>query len=465
MPIGLNQEKKDNKQILLDLIEKQFGLSNAVIMEKALKTQDKQIEQAMLEGGASLEQIGQSRGVDVSLLDRLMQNQGSIKAVGEGQPQVQTQQPQAQPQQAQPQTQQKGGGVMATALPALGKLMTMMGEAYLGQPIGSTALRQSETQLNLARAGQQQQLTPEGQLATLLKTQGLMKEQGIKGKVDVGATGVPSISVAEETGLSALEPDQQVAAYALAREIGGVRGAVKVLPSVIENLQAGKSIEQTRDELRYMEQSKEFSKDYRSAAQQLMAGESRTMANNTFDYLDDLVEQGDTEGAKSFLKRMAIKQASTDQANLMTGKERTVEFLEEIENDLSALEKSGMPTGFFSGNLENIVAKVGQVKNPEMRKVATKIATAIMQYRRSMTGVQFGMLENKEYKTLFPNINKVGAFNTATIGALKETFRGDLDKFYSLSMGDKNYKKLFGEGQEDLSQMSDEELRRIAGGK
>ena len=152
------------------------------------------------------------------------------------------------------------------------------------------------------------------------------------------------------------------------------------------------------------------------------------------------------------------------------GKERTVDFLEEIENDLATLERNGFPTGFWSGSWENLIAKVGQVQNPEMRKVATKIAVAVMSYRRSMTGVQFGMLENKEYKRIFPNINKVGQFNIASISALKETFRGDLNKFYSLSMGKKNYDKLFGEtetqGQEDISKMSDEELRAIiSGGK
>lgn len=142
MPLNIGKpEKKDNKQILLDLIEKQYGLSNAVVMEKALKTQDKQIEQAMMEGGATADQIGQTKGVDVSLLDKLMQGKPAPERVAPAQPQPQPQ-------------QQQGNGVMSTALPALGKLLMAMGEGWQGQPYGSTALRQSETQLNLAKAQQ-----------------------------------------------------------------------------------------------------------------------------------------------------------------------------------------------------------------------------------------------------------------------------------------------------------------------
>ena len=107
-----------------------------------------------------------------------------------------------------------------------------------------------------------------------------------------------------------------------------------------------------------------------------------------------------------------------------------------------------MPTGFWSGSIENLIAKVGQVKEPARRRIATKIAVAVMQYRRSMTGVQFGMKEHAEYKAVFPNIDKVDALNKANIDALKDSFKGNLDKFYSLSMGEESYKRLFKGGSQ-----------------
>lgn len=89
-----NKEKlKDNKQVLLDLISKQYGPHNAVVMDKALKTQDKQIEEAMTQGGMTANDIGKSLGIDLSSLGNKSQNPSAIP------PQQQPQQPQ-QPQSA-----------------------------------------------------------------------------------------------------------------------------------------------------------------------------------------------------------------------------------------------------------------------------------------------------------------------------------------------------------------------------
>lgn len=77
MPISQSQiKKKDRKDLLLELIEKQYGPSNAIVMEKAFKTQDKQIEQAMLEGGATADQVGSTKGIDLRQLDALIKNKG-----------------------------------------------------------------------------------------------------------------------------------------------------------------------------------------------------------------------------------------------------------------------------------------------------------------------------------------------------------------------------------------------------
>jgi hypothetical protein len=249
-------------------------------------------------------------------------------------------------------------------------------------------------------------------------------------------------SIQNTTDLSSLPTEIQPAAWSLARKIGGVRGAKDVLPTIVRNLQEGKSIDQIEDSLRYMQQSPEY-QPVRDAAQSILVNKTESQRNLAQDALDDYIQKGDTEGARSYLKRMSLANATADQQNQFVGKERTLDFLNEIEQDLSTLEKNGQPTGWIAGNWENILSRVGQVRNPALREVATKLAVNIMNYRRSMTGVQFGMQENKEYYRIFPNINKVATFNTATIKALRQAFTGDLDNFYSLSMGKNNYQKLF----------------------
>ena len=60
-----------------------------------------------------------------------------------------------------------------------------------------------------------------------------------------------------------------------------------------------------------------------------------------------------------------------------------------------------------------------------------------------MSGAQFSVPESKDYVKVFPSISKTSEFNTANINAITGVFGGDLDSFYSLSMGNDNYTKLF----------------------
>jgi len=260
------------------------------------------------------------------------------------------------------------------------------------------------------------------------------KKAGLKGK-----------SIAD---VSDITSEQQLQARALSRKIYGVRGAEFGLPAVYEEMRKGKNIDEIEDSIRYAGQSKEFAGPIRNAAQSILMNTSQDKAQTSMDYIDDLVSKGDTEGVKSQLKRLAITQAPAEMQGNMIGKERTIKLLSEIQGDLNTLEKNGVNTNIFSGTAENIASKLGTVKNPEMRKVATKISAALQNYRRSMTGVQFGMPENKEYKVMFPSIGRTANFNTANINALKEVMSGDLDNFYSLSMGEKEYRNIFKQSTE-----------------
>jgi len=266
------------------------------------------------------------------------------------------------------------------------------------------------------------------------------------------------------TDASDLSSEQQLQGRALARKIYGVRGAEFGVPAVYEEMRKGKTVDQIEDNLRYSGQSKEFA-PIRDAAQSILINANPINAQTSMDYVDDFVGRKDAEGAKQALKRLARTNAGAEESRNIVGKERTISLLTEIQEDLNKLEKMGINTNLFTGTQEQVAAKVGTVVNPEARKVATKISTAVQNYRRSMTGVQFGMPENREYKVMFPNIGRTANFNTANINALKEVMKGDLDNFYSLSMGENSYKKLFNENNPtDLSNLSDDELRKIIAG-
>ncbi len=246
---------------------------------------------------------------------------------------------------------------------------------------------------------------------------------------------------------SDLTGEQEVKARSLARKLYGVRGARDGLPAIAKLMKEGKSVDEVEDMIRFSGQSEQFTGVIRSAAQEVLINTSPAIAERTLDFMDDELSKGNITGVKSKLKRISRKTAGTEVSKQVMGKERTVEFLQEIQENLDVLERSGVDTNIFTGSIEGINKMIGRVNNPELRKVATKIATAIQTYRRGMSGVAFSVPESEEYKNMFPSISRTANFNRANIEALRETMQGDLDNFYSLSMGEENYRGLFNKPQ------------------
>lgn len=230
-----------------------------------------------------------------------------------------------------------------------------------------------------------------------------------------------------------------LAAYQLAVRIGGMRNAKILYPMVVKRLQEGATVDNIQDELRYAQQSTDFTGAAREGMQQLYAGHSGKAVDTAFDSFDDLLAKGDNKAISSFLQRSAENQAGAAEAQQIRGTRRTLDFVNEIQNDLDSFEANGGNTNIFSGTIEDISKKIGLVRNPKMRKVAEKIHAAIMKYRRSMSGAAFSVPESKEYSDLFPSIKRVGALNSVSLAALRDVFSGDLENFYRASMGDNAY--------------------------
>jgi len=256
---------------------------------------------------------------------------------------------------------------------------------------------------------------------------------------------IPKDSVIKDSpaGKSKLSVDKRFQGRALARKLYGVRGAEKGLPDIMEAMEQGIGIDEIEDKIRMGRQSEGFSGEVRNAAQSIYMNTSSGISEKAMDYIDDYIQTGDMEGAKNQLKKAAKDTSGTEQKKNIMGKDRTVEFLGEIQDDLNELEQRGVNTNIFTGSVEEINKKVGRVNDPALRKVATKIKVAIQTYRRSMSGVAFSVPESQEYADMFPSIGRTQNFNTANISALREVISGDLENFYSRSMGQDNYNKLF----------------------
>jgi hypothetical protein len=246
------------------------------------------------------------------------------------------------------------------------------------------------------------------------------------------------LAASSNSAATGLSDADNLAAYNLATEIAGKRpGSIKmVYPTIINRLKSGESINDIRDSLRYSQQSEDMVGNARLAIQQIYSGK---VPQQTYDSFDDVLALGDNNKTFDFLKQTARKNTDASYRSQIMGEERTIGFLSEIQDDLNVFEQNGGNTNIFTGTTEQIAKKIGTVNNAELRGIATKIKTALMRYRKAMTGLAFTGAETKEYNDIFPSISKTSKFNSTTIGSLLDAFSGDVDYFYSSMMGEDIY--------------------------
>jgi hypothetical protein len=268
------------------------------------------------------------------------------------------------------------------------------------------------------------------------------------------------------TDTAGVDEGTQIAAWSMAVKLGGgQRSAAKIYPSIISRLKQGYTLDQIADETRFSQQSSEFSGPAREGMQQIYAGKSGKAVDSAFEYFDDILAKGDKKAASDYLRASARKSAPAEMQQQVMGTERALDFINEIEEDLTNFEANGGSTNIFSGKAENVRKKLGYVKDPEMRKIAEKIHTAIMKYRRSMSGAAFSVPESAEYKAIFPSTDKTGALNTSLIDAIKETFSGDVKQFYENTMGTNAYNAFIGGGSDGGGGDEFDNLWKTHGGK
>jgi len=243
-----------------------------------------------------------------------------------------------------------------------------------------------------------------------------------------------------------ISAQDEIAINNLAVDIWGKRaGSTSEKINLVKRayLDAGGDIDTVRDNLRFSEQSILFSGEMRDAAESISIGLDSKKVETFQNSLDRSLENEDIERARDLLKRTAIQAVGTEEQKQIRGKDRTVEFLNEIKGDLEQLEAQGIDTGIFTGAHETVMNAIGRTKDPAVARVQTKIQLAIQGFRRAMSGVAFSVPESKEYQAIFPSLDKVEELNLAKLQALDEVFGGELDTFYGQMMGDAAYDKIF----------------------
>ena len=147
----------------------------------------------------------------------------------------------------------------------------------------------------------------------------------------------------------------------------------------------------------------------------------------------------DAAGLKDYILRKAYETEDADSEKRIGGAYDTLAALKEIESLIQEARNSGADTGILTGTVEDVMRNLGATMNPKLVNIQTRINTALINYRRAATGVQFSLPEAKQYEKQFPNIRNNFDVNQALINTLKNDFQSQLDSFYTRKLGRDGY--------------------------
>lgn len=117
--------------------------------------------------------------------------------------------------------------------------------------------------------------------------------------------------------------------------------------------------------------------------------------------------------------------------------------------------------GFFSGNVEQVLAKFGQSSNPKLRELAVYLQPMKMDYRRSQTGVAFSAKEAAEYNSLFPDTKGSSALQISKIDGLLMAMEDQTESMVRSVIGEDVYDQIFVEEKGDTEISSMEEFNSL----
>lgn len=106
-----------------------------------------------------------------------------------------------------------------------------------------------------------------------------------------------------------------------------------------------------------------------------------------------------------------------------------------INDLLKTYYANGGSTSLFTGKYEQVVNKLGQVKNPKLVEISTEIALAMQEYRLAVTGTAASIQEDARIDNVFPGIKSSKGLNEARLNATLKSFDQKIDSKYRNTLG------------------------------
>lgn len=120
----------------------------------------------------------------------------------------------------------------------------------------------------------------------------------------------------------------------------------------------------------------------------------------------------------------------------LTKLEAAKEQMVSLQSLIKEYYQQGGETGLFTGNMEKVQNKFGQVNDPKLVEVATNIQAALQAYRNAISGTAYSVQEGQDIASVFPGINKTEGLNAAIIKGRLGSFETSIDSLYRSALGD-----------------------------
>lgn len=149
----------------------------------------------------------------------------------------------------------------------------------------------------------------------------------------------------------------------------------------------------------------------------------------------DAIKSGDLNAAKDRLMTGAFRSEQANERKQFEGVNNINRQLDNFGTKLNQYIAAGGNTGLFQGSIEDMAQKIGEIKDPKLRALASSMRVALNDYRQSVTGAAFTESEAKMYDEMFPGISKSPELNKALIEGLKSGFEAKKDGLIRTTLG------------------------------
>lgn len=167
----------------------------------------------------------------------------------------------------------------------------------------------------------------------------------------------------------------------------------------------------------------EMDPQYRNALESAILGIPGTRRGSIVNQANRLWAEGNTEELKRTIQEAAIATENVDVKNQIRGRQATMASLADTKAILGELQQKGVPTGWLTGNVEDLVRKLGKTTNPEYVALGNRLMGTLINYRRAATGVAFSEKEAADYARMFPNYRNDLPVNLALIQGLERELK------------------------------------------